>query len=52
MSDDFDADAEQVQQALQLLQPYVELNLVEDGYKFAHYIQQVAQEQQKDLHYY
>ena len=51
-SDYFDADVEQVQWALQLLQPYVQLNLVADGYKSAHYILQVAQEQQKDLHYY
>jgi hypothetical protein len=50
--DYFDADAEQVQWALQALQPYVQLNLVADGYKCAHYIPQVAQEQQKDLHYY
>ena len=51
-SDCFDADVEQVQWALQSLQPYVQLNLVADGYKSAHYIQQVAQQQQKDLHYY
>ena len=51
-SDCFDADVEQVQWALHSLQPYVQLNLVADGYKSAHYIQQVAQEQHKDLHYY
>jgi hypothetical protein len=36
-SENFDADIEQVQ-ALQALQPYVQLNLVEDDYKSAHYI--------------
>ena len=51
-SDYCDADVKQVQWALLLLQPYMQLNLVADGYKSAHYIQQVAQEQQKDLHYY
>jgi hypothetical protein len=51
-SDYFDADAEQVQWALQALQTYVQLNLLGDGYKSDHYIQLVVQEQQKDLHYY
>jgi hypothetical protein len=51
-SADFDADVEQVQQALQSLQPCVQLNLVADGYKSAHYIQQVVQGQKKDLYYY
>ena len=46
-----DADVE-VQWALQSLQPSVQLNLGADGYKSAHYIQQVVQEHQKDLHYY
>jgi hypothetical protein len=49
---DFDIDVEQALEPLQPLQPPVQLILLEDYYIPDHSKQQVAQEQQKDLHYY
>jgi hypothetical protein len=50
--DGHDVAVEQALQALQPLQPPVQLILLEDYYRPDHYKQQVAQGQQKDLHYY
>ena len=46
------ADIEQALEPMHLMQPPVQLILLEDYYMPDHYKQQVAQGQQKDLHYY
>jgi hypothetical protein len=48
----FDADVKQALEPLHPVQPPVQLILLEDYYTPDHYKQQVAQGQQKDLHYY
>jgi hypothetical protein len=48
----FDADVGQALEPLHPVQPPVQLILLGDYYMSDHYKQQVAQGQQKDLHYY
>ena len=48
----FDADVEQALEPLHPVQPPVQLILLGDYYMSDHYKQQVAQGQQKGLHYY